>query len=86
MRIGCLAWIFRPLSEGAPWYEALDSISRLGFKGVELILCREEELETYWTAEETRRVADFCDQKGLQVSQFAIFQPAIGGLTSLDRK
>jgi sugar phosphate isomerase/epimerase len=86
MRIGCLAWIFRPLSEGAPWYEALDSISRLGFKGVELILCREEELETYWTEEETRRVADFCDQKGLQVSQFAIFQPAIGGLTSLDRK
>ena len=67
-----------------PWYEALESISQLGFEGVELILCSEEELETYWTDEETKRVAEFCRLKGLQVSQFAIFQPAIGGLISLD--
>jgi len=86
MKIGCLAWIFRPLSRGAPWYEALESISRLGFKGVELILCREEELESYWTEEETQRVAEFCHRKGLQVSQFAIFQPAVEGLISLDRQ
>jgi sugar phosphate isomerase/epimerase len=86
MKIGCLSWIFRPLSEGAPWYDALESISRLGFKGVELILCREEELESYWTEEETQRLAEFCKQKGLTVSQFAIFQPAISGLISLDRE
>jgi sugar phosphate isomerase/epimerase len=63
----------------------LESISRLGFPGVELILCREEELESYWTEEETKRVAEFCHKRELQVSQFAIFQPAIGGLISLDR-
>jgi sugar phosphate isomerase/epimerase len=84
MKVGCLSWIFRPLSEGAPWYDALESISRLGFEGVELIVCREEELESYWTEEETRRVAEFCDKKGLYVSQFAIFQPAISGLISMD--
>ena len=86
MQIGCLAWIFRPLSQGAPWYQALETISRLGFKGVELIVCREEELDNYWTEEETQRVADFCDQRDLRVSQFAIFQPAIGGLISLDHE
>jgi sugar phosphate isomerase/epimerase len=85
MKIGCLAWTFRPLSVGAPWYEAIDTISRLGFEGVELIVCTEEELDSYWSDEEARKVRDFCQERELPISQLAIFQPAIGGLISLDK-
>lgn len=83
MKIGCAAWSLTP-SYDAPVEEAIDTVARLGFQGIELIGATREMLYDYYTPS---RCADLLRQirsHGLEVSGFTVYAHAIEGLASLD--
>ena len=86
MQLGCQSWSFRELRKGAPWDNEIKKIANLGFKGLELILCTPEEVKDYWTPANIKKVKDLYTSLGLTLTQYAMFQPAVGNLVSLDKK
>jgi len=77
---GATAWTF---SWGPPYDEALKTIARLGFKGVELPVWSEEFIEDYYTPETSRRLAGLIDDLGLTLTD--IFCIPVG-IASTDPK
>ncbi len=82
-RIGCLSWNFHSLSAGASPEKAIDIIGELGFEGIELIVCARDDLKSYWTDAKVEQLKQQLERNKLAVSQFALFQPAVEGLSSL---
>ena len=82
-RIGCLSWNFHSLGAGSMPDEAIDIIGGLGFEGIELIICARPDLKTQWTDARVDKLKKQLEQQKLVVSQFAMFQPVVEGLSSL---
>lgn len=85
-RIGCLSWNFHSLSAGANPEPAIDIIGELGFDGIELIISAREDVKNYWTDATVDRLKLQLERRKLVVSQFAMFQPVVEGLSSLDAR
>jgi sugar phosphate isomerase/epimerase len=56
----------------------------MGFDGIELIVSRAEELDTYWKEPVISQLRKKLDKYNLEVSQFVLFQSAVSGLSSLN--
>lgn len=83
MKIGSVSWNFRGIGAGPPMDEPIEIIGEMGFDGIELIVSRPEELETYWKEPVISQLRRKLDKYGLEVSQFVLFQSAVAGLSSL---
>jgi sugar phosphate isomerase/epimerase len=83
MRFGLLSWSIRSLMDGAPWEDSLRATAAIGYRATELITCTPEDLDTYWYPK-AESLKAMCADLDLRISQFAIFQPVIGDLSSLD--
>jgi len=84
MQVGCTAWAFTSPGYSAPYEEAIDTIGRLGFKGVELILFSQQDLDNYYTGDRIRDLRARYRSHSLTLSQFAIYDSLVGDLASLD--
>jgi sugar phosphate isomerase/epimerase len=85
-QVGCVSWCFHTLAPGGKPEEAIDIIGSLGFEGVELIANSRSDLQEYWTEATLSRIHKQLERHGLQVPQFAMFQPVVEGLTSRDQE
>jgi len=81
-RIGSVSWNFHSLAGGRSPKQAIDTIGRLGFEGIELILQSRRDIESFWTDPTIEAIRKELDKYKLQVPQFAVFQPAVEELTS----
>lgn len=86
MKVGCLSWCFHSFAGGVDPTEAVDTVGRLGFDGIELIVNAREDMKTVWAGESLDRIRSRLDKNKLQVSQFVLFQPVVPGLASPDKK
>ena len=81
-RIGCVSWVFHGFGKGADPEPAIEQIGKLGFEGVELILNVPGDIKDFWTPARIDAIKKRLDANKLQVAQFDLFQPVVGGLTS----
>jgi sugar phosphate isomerase/epimerase len=82
-RISCVSWCFHNLGAGNTRPEqAIETIGKMGFEGIELILTGRAEIADYWTDATLERIGKRLEYYKLQVPQFAIFQPVVEELTS----
>ncbi|NQT83334.1 sugar phosphate isomerase/epimerase [bacterium] len=84
MKVGSVSWNFRGIGAGPPMDEPIEIIGEMGFDGIELIVSRPEDLDTYWKEPVLSRLRKKLDKYHLEVSQFVLFQYAVEGLSSLD--
>jgi len=84
MKIGSVSWNFRGIGAGPPLDEAIEVTGQLGFDGIELIVSRPEDLDTYWKEPTLSHLRKKLDKYNLECSQFVLFQSAVAGLPSLD--
>src|SRR5215831_15003638 len=82
MKVGCLSWCFHSLGPSADPEPAIELIGQMGFDGIELILTASDDIKTFWTDARLDRIKLKLEQAKLQVSQFAVFQPVVEGLSS----
>ncbi|HEY5480793.1 MAG TPA: TIM barrel protein [Verrucomicrobiae bacterium] len=57
----------------------------MGFDGIELIVTARKDLQAFWTDARIDRLKQKLDGHKLRVSQFAMFQPVVEGLSSAQR-
>ncbi len=86
IKVGCLSWCFHSLSAGADPEPAIDIIGEMGFDGIELIVNARDDLKSFWTDARIDRLNRKLDGHKLRVSQFAMFQPVVEGLSSTKRE
>lgn len=84
MKVGCTAWAFTYPGYGAPYEDAIRAVGELGFKGVELIVFTQEDLENYYTPAKTTELRKLYQSHGLVLSEFALYDNVVGDLASLD--
>lgn len=84
MKVGCTAWAFTGGGYGAPYEDAIQTVASLGFKGVELILWSQEDLDQYYTQERITALRGLIKSSGLTLSEFALYDSVVGDLASLD--
>ncbi|MBN1419162.1 MAG: sugar phosphate isomerase/epimerase [Planctomycetes bacterium] len=82
IRIGSVAWNFRGIGSGPPWDDAIRMTAELGLVGIELIVARAEELDSYWKEPELSRIRAMAEKLGVALPQFVLFQNAAAGLGS----
>lgn len=82
IQLGCVSWNFHSLAPSADPEEAIDIVGGLGFDGIELIATSGGDFKTFWTAERLDRLKLKLERNRLRVSQFALFQPVVEGLSS----
>jgi hypothetical protein len=85
-KVGCLSWCFHDLGAAADPEPAIDLIGEMGFDGIELIVTARKDLQTFWTDARIDRLKQKLDGHKLRVSQFAMFQPVVEGLSSTQRE
>ncbi len=83
MKVGCVSWNFRGIGAEPLMEEPIQVVGEMGFDGIELIVSRPEELDTYWKEPVLSRLRKNLDKYHLEVSQFVLFQQAVAGLSSL---
>jgi len=83
MKVGCVSWNFRAIGAEPLMEEPIQLVGEMGFDGIELIVSRAEEFETYWKEPVLSQLRKKLDQYHLEVSQFVLFQQAVAGLSSL---
>lgn len=83
-KIGCTSWAFHSFTPGQDPEPAIDVIAEIGFETIELILLSKEDLGSFWTEEKISRIRSKIDERKLEISQMAMFQPVVEGLTSRD--
>ncbi len=84
MKVGCVSWNLRGIGAGPPMDEPIDIVGQMGFEGIELIVSRAEDLDTYWKEPVISTLRKKLETCGLEVSQFVLFQSAVAGLSSLN--
>lgn len=67
MKFGASVWPFR---WDTPYDEAIRRIAALGFKAIELIAWNRNVLDSYYTPQEIRNLADIIASEGLELSEF----------------
>jgi sugar phosphate isomerase/epimerase len=85
-KVGCLSWCFHSLGPAADPEPAIDLIGEMGFDGIELILTASDDIKTFWTEARIDRFKSKLSRARLRVSQFAVFQPVVEGLSSTQRE
>ena len=85
IKVGCLSWCFHSLGPAADPEPAIDIIGEMGFDSIELIVNASQDLQTFWTDARIDRLKQKLDRHKLRVSQFAMFQPVVEGLSSTQR-
>ncbi len=83
MKVGSVSWNFRGIGAGPPMDEPIEVIGQMGFDGIELIVSRPEDVDTYWKEPVLSGLRKKLDKYDLEVSQFVLFQYAVAGLSSL---
>lgn len=86
IKVGCLSWCFHSLGPAADPEPAIDIIGEMGFDGIELIVTARKDLQAFWTDVRIDRLKQKLDGHKLRVSQFAMFQPVVEGLSSTKRE
>ena len=76
---------FHGLGPAADPEPAIDLIGGMGFDGFELILTASNDIKTFWTDGRIGSLKSKLARRKLQVSQFAVFQPVVEGLSSTER-
>ncbi len=84
MKVGSVSWNFRGIGAGPPMDEPIEIIGGMGFDGIELIVSRPQDLDTYWKEPALSHVRKKLDEYKLECSQFVLFQSAVAGLSSLN--
>ena len=84
-KVGCTSWCFHSFAGGTNPEAAIDTIGRIGFDGIELILLARDDIKGYWTDAKIDQLNKQLKRNKLAVAQFVIFQPVVQGLTSLDK-
>ncbi|RLB01360.1 MAG: sugar phosphate isomerase/epimerase, partial [Deltaproteobacteria bacterium] len=82
-KLGCAAWCFTPKYQ-APYEKAIETIGRLGFDGVELIVSSKEELQHYYTPTKIGELRSLYSSYNLTLSEFVIYHDVIEELSSFD--
>jgi sugar phosphate isomerase/epimerase len=82
IKVGCLSWCFHNLGPAPDPEPAIELIGEMGFDGIELILTASDDIKGFWTDAKMDRLKTKLDHAKLVVSQFAIFQPVVEGLSS----
>jgi sugar phosphate isomerase/epimerase len=85
IQLGCVSWNFHNLGPSADPEEAIDIVGGLGFDGIELIATSRGDFKTFWTDDRVDRLKLKLDRHKLHVAQFALFQPVVEDLCSLQR-
>jgi len=85
MKLGCATWLFSSPHYQPPYDEAVKIIGDMGFKGLELIAFEEKDLREYYAQGKIRELRKSYESFGMQLTEFAVYSPVIGGLPSLDR-
>ncbi len=83
MKLGCACWVFTKGRFLPPYEPAVEATGELGFEGIEFILRNAEDLSDYWTPWRIDGLRRRCEQYGLEVSQFVLFQDAVADLANL---
>jgi sugar phosphate isomerase/epimerase len=86
IKVGCLSWCFHNLGPSADPEAAIDIIGGMGFDGIELIATSRGDFKTFWMDDRVDRLKRQVDRNKLRVSQFALFQPVVENLSSLNRE
>lgn len=84
IKVGCLSAVFHPFRVGANPEEAIDTIGKIGFDGIELFVNGKEDISNYWTDATVDKVKKQLERNKLEVSQLGLFQPTVEGLSSTD--
>ncbi len=84
MKVGSVSWNFRAIGAEPLMDEPIETIGEMGFDGIELIISRPEELDTYWKEPVLSQLRKKLDKYHLEVSQLPLFQSAVVGLSSLN--
>ncbi|PTX47668.1 sugar phosphate isomerase/epimerase [Melghirimyces profundicolus] len=84
MKIGCTAWTIAG-GYDLPFDEAVDTIGRMGFHGIELIAGSREQIYDYYTDDQCDKLVSQIDEYGMVTSQFVLHKTLIDGLASLNR-
>ncbi|MEM2961199.1 MAG: sugar phosphate isomerase/epimerase, partial [Candidatus Bathyarchaeia archaeon] len=83
MKVGCCAW-------SLGWFKdseySIQKIGEMGFKGIELILREEKQLEDYYTKDRIKKLKEMISSYDLKVSQFVIHAPLLEGLVNRENK
>jgi len=82
IRIASVAWNFRGIGSGPPWDDTIRMTAELGLEGIELIVARAEELDSYWKEPELSRIRALLEKHRLAHPQLPLFQNAAAGLGS----
>ena len=61
MKLGCTVW---PVCWNPPYEDAIRRISKLGFKGIELIAWSRKVLDEYYTRNKIREIKELIDSLG----------------------
>jgi len=80
LKLGCTVW---PVCWNPPYEDAIRRISKLGFKGIELIAWSRKVLDEYYTQNKIREIKELIDSLGLELTEF-ISTPK--GMASLNRE
>ena len=83
MKLGCHVSALKNPRK-APYEEAIERAGQLGFEGVELIAMDRAELDDYYTPARISALRRLAQERGLEISQFAVFSTACEGMASLD--
>jgi len=83
-RISCVSWCFHDLQAGVDPSEPIDIMGSLGFEGTELIISSRQDFKRIWTDAGVDKIRKKLEQNKLEIAQFAMFQPVVEGLSSLD--
>ena len=85
-KIGCTSWAFHTFAPGQDPEPAIAKIGELGFDTVELVINTKPDLTAFWTGAKIAAILKKIDQYKLGISQMAMFQPVVEGLTSTNRE
>ena len=82
MKFGCCVWTVR---FKAPYEAAINRISKLGFKGVELIAWNKKVLDEYYTSKRIKGLKELVDSLGMEITEF-VSTPKLGSLKKEDQE
>lgn len=83
MKVGCCSWSLGWFTDSE---YSIKKIGEIGFKGIELILREEKQLENYFTIDRLKNLKEMNESYGLSVSQFVIHAPLLDGLLTENRR
>ena len=83
-KIGCVSWCFHGFKSGEDPTEAINTIGDMGFEGTELVLLAREDIKSFWTDKKIGDLRSRLEKHKIALTQFAIFEPVVEGLSSLD--